>query len=63
MAAYTTGAAYAESLEKVMGSITPGKYADFIVPDQDIFTCEPMAIKDTGVKLTVVGGEVVYQAG
>ncbi len=63
VAAYTIGAAYAESLEKVMGSITPGKYADFIVPDQDIFTCEPMAIKDTGVKLTVVGGEVVYQAG
>jgi len=62
VAGYTTGAAYAESLEGVMGSITPGKYADFIVPDQDIFTCEPMAIKDTAVRLTVVGGEVVYQA-
>jgi predicted amidohydrolase YtcJ len=60
VAGYTTGAAYAESWENQMGSITPGKYADFIVPDQDIFTCDPMAIKDTGVKLTVVGGEIVY---
>ncbi len=62
VAGYTTGAAYAESLESVMGSITPGNYADFIVPDRDIFTCDPMAIKDTQVKLTVIGGETVYQA-
>ena len=43
-----------------MGSIEVGKYADFIVPDQDIFTCDPMAIKETRVKLTVIGGEIVY---
>jgi len=60
VAAYTTGAAYAESWEKQMGSITLGNYADFIVPDRDIFTCEPNAIKDTTVRLTVVGGETVY---
>ncbi|MBX3011143.1 MAG: amidohydrolase [Caldilineaceae bacterium] len=61
VAAYTTGAAYAESWEKETGSITPGKYADLIVPDQDIFSCDPMAIRDTIVKLTVIGGEVVYR--
>lgn len=61
VAGYTTGAAYAESLETVMGSIAPGKYADFIVPDRDIFTCDPMEIKDTTVKMTVVGGEVVFE--
>lgn len=60
VAAYTTGAAYAESWENQLGSIAPGKYADFIVPDQDIFTCDPMAIKDTTVKLTVVGGEIIH---
>ena len=59
--AYTLGAAYAESLENVMGSISPGKYADFIVPDRDIFTCDPMALKDVTVEMTVVGGELVYQ--
>lgn len=58
--AYTMGAAYAEGLEEAMGSISPGKYADFIVPDRDIFTCDPMEIKDTSVLVTVVGGEVVY---
>ena len=62
VAGYTTGAAYAESWETQVGSIEAGKYADFIVPDQDIFTCDPMAIKETGVKLTVVGGEIVYSA-
>lgn len=60
VAGYTTGAAYAESLEDVMGSIAPGNYADFIVPDRDIFQCDPMEIKDTTVNMTVVGGEVVY---
>lgn len=62
VAAYTTGAAYAESWEKETGSITSGKYADFIVPNQDIFTCEPMAIKETTIKLTAIGGEIVYHA-
>ncbi len=61
VAGYTMGAAYAESLETVMGSITPGKYADFIVPDRDIFTCDPMTIHETQVQLTVVGGAIVYQ--
>jgi predicted amidohydrolase YtcJ len=61
VAAYTMGAAYAESREHEMGSITPGKYADFVVPDRDIFTCDPMEIKDTTVLMTVIGGEVVYQ--
>lgn len=61
VAGYTTGAAYAESLEKQMGSIAVGKYADFIVPDRDIFTCDPMAILETTVKLTVIGGEIVHR--
>jgi hypothetical protein len=61
VAGYTTGAAYAESREHELGSISPGKYADFIVPDRDIFACDPMQIKDTRVVMTVVGGEVVYR--
>ncbi|MEM7034345.1 MAG: amidohydrolase [Chloroflexota bacterium] len=59
--AYTIGAAYAESLDTVMGSICVGKYADFIVPDQDIFECDPMVLKDVQVKLTVIDGETVFQ--
>jgi predicted amidohydrolase YtcJ len=61
VAAYTTGAAYAEGWEDEMGCICPGKVADFVVPDRDIFTCDPMAILDTAVQMTVVGGEVVHE--
>jgi predicted amidohydrolase YtcJ len=61
VAAYTMGAAYAENREHELGSITPGKYADFVVPERDIFTCDPMEIKDVSVVMTVIGGEVVYQ--
>jgi predicted amidohydrolase YtcJ len=61
VAGYTLGAAYAESWENEVGSITPGKYADLIAVDQDIFICDPMAIKDTQVLLTMVGGEVVFE--
>ncbi len=60
LAAYTLGAAYAVGLEDRLGSITPGKYADFIVPDRDIFSCDPMALHEVKVVMTVVGGEVVW---
>jgi len=54
---FTLGAAYAGYMEDRLGSLTPGKLADLIVIDRDIFTCDPMAIKDTQVLGTMVGGE------
>lgn len=54
---FTLGAAYAGYMEDKIGSLTPGKYADLIVLDRDIFTCDPMAIKDTRVLGTMVNGE------
>ncbi|MBR0050729.1 MAG: amidohydrolase family protein, partial [Firmicutes bacterium] len=44
------------------GTITPGKLADFLVLDRNIFTVEPEAIKDTRVLKTVLGGRTVYEA-
>lgn len=58
---FTRGAAYAGYLEKESGTLTPGKLADLVVLDQDIFTCEPMAIKDTQAVGTMVGGEWKYR--
>ncbi|RKT52994.1 hypothetical protein C8E97_1537 [Saccharothrix australiensis] len=55
--AYTLGAAYACRREGSLGSITPGKLADFVVLDDDPRTCEVSAIGDIGVLATVVGGE------
>ena len=54
---YTLGAAYAGRMEHRLGSLAPGKLADLIVLDRDIFTCDPMAIRETRVLGTMVGGE------
>jgi predicted amidohydrolase YtcJ len=60
--AYTLGAAFAGRREKTEGSIEPGKLADLIVLDRDLFKIEPDRIADTKVLLTMVGGKVVYQS-
>jgi predicted amidohydrolase YtcJ len=60
--AFTLGAAYAGYMEQRVGSLTPGKLADLIVIDRDIFTCDPMEIKDTTVLGTMIGGEWRHRA-
>ena len=60
--AYTLGAAFAGRREKTEGSLEPGKQADFIVLDRDLFKIEPSEIGKTEVLLTVVGGTVVYES-
>jgi len=59
---YTLGAALAGHLEKTEGSLEPGKVADLIVIDRDLFRIEPTEIGKTEVLLTMVGGKVVYQS-
>jgi hypothetical protein len=59
--AMTLWPAYASFTEGVQGSLTPGKYADFVVLSQDIMTVAPERILETGVLMTVLGGRVVYQ--
>mgnify|MGYP000002509361 FL=1 len=53
--------AYAEFQEDVKGRLKPGYYADMVLLDRDIFTVDPMEIKDILPVMTVVGGKVVYQ--
>jgi len=60
--AYTLGAAFAGHREKSEGSLEPGKLADLIVLEQDLFKIEPIEIAKTQVLMTMVGGKVVYQA-
>ena len=57
--AYTLGAAYAVGMEDRLGSLSPGKWADLVVLDRDIFTCDPTAIPETRVVGTMIGGEWV----
>jgi hypothetical protein len=44
--------------EKTRGSIEVGKVADFAVPDQDIFTIDPLKIKDIKVLQTILAGTI-----
>jgi len=62
IAAYTTGAAYAEFAEHEKGVLAPGMLADFVVLDRDITKVDPPEILKTKVLRTVVGGKTVYQA-
>lgn len=61
--AYTRGSAYAEFQEWQKGSLKPGYLADLAVLSQDIFTAPPPALPGTVSLLTLVGGEVVWDAG
>ncbi|HEX8837191.1 MAG TPA: amidohydrolase [Candidatus Acidoferrum sp.] len=60
--AYTMGSAFAEFREKEKGSLTPGKLADVVVLDSDLFAMAQEKIKDAAVRYTIVGGKVVYAA-
>jgi predicted amidohydrolase YtcJ len=59
--AYTVGSAFAEFAEAVKGTITPGKLADLVVLDRDIFKIDPVEIEKVRVRLTVMDGRVVYE--
>lgn len=62
MAAYTSGAAFAEFAEKEKGRIEPGMFADFVVLDRDLTKVPAEKILGTKVLRTVVGGKTVYQS-
>jgi predicted amidohydrolase YtcJ len=55
--------AYAAFQERDMGSITPGKYADFVILDQDIMKVPAEMVLKTRVVATYLGGKKVYGAG
>jgi len=60
--AYTVNAAYASFEEGKKGSLTPGRLADFVMLDRDIFAIAPEEIRHAGIRMTVVGGRIVHEA-
>jgi predicted amidohydrolase YtcJ len=53
--------AFAAFQEQTAGSLTPGKYADFVILDQDIMRVPDQLILKTNVLATYIGGKAVYQ--
>jgi len=63
LALYTTGGAYAMHREAEIGSLAPGKLADFTVLDRNPLKVEPEQITGIQVLATVVDGTPTYQSG
>jgi predicted amidohydrolase YtcJ len=60
--AYTINAARAMKQEATVGSIEPGKAADFALVDRDVLTVPAEQMRDTRVLWTMVAGKWVYRA-
>ena len=60
--AYTSNAAFAMHREQEIGTLEPGKKADMIIIDRDIFAIDHLDIEKTKVLETIFDGRVVYKA-
>jgi predicted amidohydrolase YtcJ len=61
LSAYTRGAAYAGFAEDKIGSLEPGKWADFILIDRDPTKVDPQALARTQVLETWVAGKKAWE--
>ena len=59
--AFTRGAAYAGFAEQKIGSLEPGKWADFIIIDRDINGANPQELARTQVLETWVAGKKAWE--
>ena len=61
IAAYTIDGAYVSFEEKDSGSLEPGKWADLIVLDRNLFELPPHEIHTAKVLWTVLEGRTIYR--
>lgn len=61
--AFTRGAAYAGFAEQKIGTLEPGKWADFIIIDRDPIKVDAQSLARTEVLETWVGGRKVWSRG
>ena len=59
--AYTYGGAYCVNQESILGTLEPGKLADLIVIDKNLFQIDPKDILNAKVLLTMIDGNIVYK--
>ena len=63
VAAYTTGAAFAEFKEDEKGQLAVGMLADLAVLSADVFTAPPAEMEGIKSVLTMLGGRIVHETG
>jgi hypothetical protein len=61
LSGFTRGAAYAGFAEQKIGSLEPGKWADFIIVERDVSAADPQGLARTQVLETWVGGKKVWE--
>ncbi len=59
---HTMGSAYAGFAENTTGSLEPGKFADIVVWSHDLYNMAPQDWNNLEAVITIVGGEVVWDA-
>ena len=60
IAAFTINAAYVSFQDDRTGSIEPGKLADLVILDRNLFAIDANEISDAKVLMTLLGGKPVY---
>ncbi len=60
---HTMGSAYAGFADSTTGSLEPGKYADLVIWSHDLYTMYPNQLVNLASEMTIVGGEIAYDAG
>lgn len=58
---FTMAPALASGQANHLGSLTPGKLADLVVIERDIFSVDPMDIAQTRVVMTIFDGQIIYE--
>jgi predicted amidohydrolase YtcJ len=61
VAGYTRNAAYCAFMDDRLGTLEPGKLADFVVLERDLRAIPVHDILTTAVLMTAVDGRVVYE--
>jgi predicted amidohydrolase YtcJ len=61
IAGYTINPAIAAGVDNLLGSITPGKFADLIVLGNDIYSMDSDNLADTKIDMTIFDGSIVYE--
>jgi predicted amidohydrolase YtcJ len=63
LASYTRAPAWQDHAERAKGMLTPGMAADVTIVGGDVLGSDPHDLMDMPITHTVVGGDVVFEAG